>query len=551
MMNRHAFVRNGLAASALLALVSCSRPETVEVRQEAESEAEAHVGGIMKFYIGNPVAIDPYNVQESSGHQVVWALFDSLVGYDWQARKLVGKAAETWETNDDSTVHTFYLRPDATFHNGEAVTAESFKRAWERICDPTMKPRSAISYHLDPVMGAAQMAVGSATSLSGVEAVDDLTLKVTLVHPMTDFPYVCAHPALAPVPQAALDDPQRFFVAPIGNGPFKMDGEWVPDQSIRVTRFEDYVDSPAHLDGVHFVFLERPETAFTEFTEGHMDFAPVARGRIGELKLHYGLSEDGYTATPGQQVLTGTKCSVYYLAVNCEDAVMCDVDVRRAISLAIDRQRICDNFFDGTYLPADRIVPISVDGDVNGAWEYSRYDMDEAKSLLDKAYPAADDGKRGLRLSLLFDSGGGHKGILNYVSEDLEKVGIEIELSSFEYEAFLDAAKSRHCQLVRFGWVADYPTMDNFLYPLFFSTSADNHSNYAVDAVDEALLEARGTVDEVDRRLAYREASKRIGEDMPVIPLMFQSHNHVVSERVARLYYDPQGVAHFADAEMV
>ena len=547
-MNRRVFVKGGLVASALATLAGCARTMTVEVQQK--EDAEPRIGGKMKFYIGNPVAIDPYNAQESSGYQVVRALFDCLVGYDWQARKLVGKAAEAWETNDDATVHTFHLKPDATFHNGEAVTAASFKRAWERICDPAMKPRSAISYHLDPVQGAAQMADGSATSLSGVEAVDELTLRVTLVHPMADFAYVCAHPALAPVPQAALDDPQRFLVAPIGNGPFQMDGEWMADQGIRVTRFEDYEGSPAHLDGVDFVVLERPGTAFTEFTEGHVDFTPIARGRIGELKSHYGLSKDGYTATPGQQVLTGSKCSVYYLAVNCNDKIMRDVVVRRAISLAIDRQRICDSFFDGTYLPADRIIPLSIDGDVNGVWEYSRYDVDEAKSLLDKAYPAADDGKRGLKLSLLFNSGGGHEDIMNYVAEDLEKVGIEVEPSSFEYEAFLEAAKSDRCQLVRFGWVADYPTMDNFLYPLFFSTSADNHSNYAVDEVDEALLAARGIVDGVDRRLAYRDVSKRIGEDMPVIPLMFLSHNHVVSNRVARLYYDPQGDAHFADAEM-
>ncbi len=548
MISRRNLVCGGFTATVISTLMACT-PQTEDVISEGQDDTPRS-GGTLRFYINNPISIDPYTVQESSGYQVAISLFDTLVEYDWETKKLVGKAAESWEANDDATEFVFRLVEGATFHNGEPVTAMSFKRAWERICNPTMRPVSAIAYHLKPVLGCIQMLDGSATELSGVETPDDLTLRVTLAHPMADFPFICAHPALAPVPEAALDNPQGFTMAPIGNGPFQMDGEWVPSQHIRLRRYEDYHGAQPTLDGVDFVILPNPAQAFSEFEEGHVDFVPIAAGRFGELSLNYGLAEDGYTVTPGQQVLTGPECSAYYLAVNCKDKVMQDVDVRRAISLAIDRQRICDTIFGGTYLPADRIIPPSIDDDSSSGWEYCRYDLETAQALLDNAHPKRNDGMRDLQLGLLFNSGGGHEDIMAFVAEDLQKIGIEVRQSSIEWEAFLDAAKSGHYQLIRYGCVADYPTIDNFLYPLFFSTSTDNLSNYDNPDVDAALLSARGVVDEDGRAKAYLEVSKRIGDDLPVIPILFASHNHVGSSRVSRLFFDPQERAHFVDVEL-
>jgi peptide/nickel transport system substrate-binding protein/oligopeptide transport system substrate-binding protein len=245
MMGRRTFVAGSLAASALAALAGCGK-------KDAGAGAGDAAGGTMKFYINDPVAIDPYNTQESEGTQVEHILFDALTDYDWDKGEIVGKAATSWDVNDDATEFTFHLVEGATFHNGDPVDAASFKRGWERICDPTMTTPSEIRYHLDPVVGALEMAAGEATELTGVEAVDDLTLKVTLTAPMADFPYICAHPALAPVPQAALDDPESFLTAPIGNGPFMMDGAWVSDQYISLKRYDGYYGEPAKIDGVYF-----------------------------------------------------------------------------------------------------------------------------------------------------------------------------------------------------------------------------------------------------------------------------------------------------------
>lgn len=549
-MKRRTFVEGSLAASALAALAACGKKDEGGSSSEGSGTDAAVGANVIKYYINNPVAIDPYNTQESEGTQVEHILFDALTDYDWESEEIVAKAAESWEANDDATEFTFHLVEGATFHNGDPVDAASFKRGWERICDPSMTTPSEIAYHLDPVKGAKEMQAGEAKELEGVEVVDDYTLKITLTDPVADFPYICSHPALAPVPQAALDDPEGFLVAPIGNGPFMMDGKWVADQYISLVKYPDYYGEPAKVDGVYFSIQKDPDTAFREFEAGNIDFCSIPTGRISEISDKYGVSEDGYTVTPGAQTLTGDETSVYYLLLNCEDEVMKDPDVRNALSLAVNRQNICDTVFDGTRVPADCMFPRAIDNDEGDAWENSHYDLEAAAALLDKNYPADADGKRDIKITLSYNSDGDHGDIMTIIQGDLEKIGIEVEQDSMEWAAYLDALGDGNYQVGRLGWLADYPTMDNFLYPNFLSTSDNNYSKYNNEDVDNGLVEARQIIDDEERKAAYREINAMIGADMPVVPVMFYSHNHVGSDRLASFFFDAMGKGDFANAEL-
>ncbi|MDO4798606.1 MAG: ABC transporter substrate-binding protein [Coriobacteriales bacterium] len=548
-MNRRSFLQGGLAASALAALAGCKKSDDA-AQGGGDATAAAAGGNVLKFYISNPVAIDPYNTQETQGTQVEHMLFDTLCGFDWDKKEVVPKAAEKWEVNDDATEFTFHLVQGAKFHNGDPVDAASFKRGWERICDSTMPEPSVIAYHLDPVKGAKEMSEGKATELSGVEVVDENTLKVTLNAPMADFPYVCAHPALAPVPQAALDDPSAFLTAPIGNGPFKMDGSWVADQYINLVRNDDYYGEKAKIDGIYFSIQKDPETAFREFEAGNIDFVDIPTGRMAEIGEKYGLADDGYTVTPGKQALTGPEAGVYYLLLNQNDETLKDPVVRKAISLAINRQNIIDTLFEGTRVAADCIFPRVIDDDASNVWEFCHYDKDAAIKLLDEKYPADSKGKRGIKVSLSYNSDGGHGDLMSIVQGDLEAVGIEVTQDSLEWAAYLKAMGDGTYQVARLGWNADYPTMDNFLYPIFLSTSENNYSKYNNPAVDEALQQARQITDEEKRKQAYRQINKLVGADMPVVPIMFYSHMQVGSDKLKSFYYDPQTKGEFAKAEM-
>lgn len=542
-MTRRTFAKGSLAASALAALAACGK--NTAATAGGGSDAGAAAGNVFNFYINDPVAIDAYNLQESEGTQVGYELFDALLDYDYEQGKVVPKACESFEPNEDASEWTFHLVKGAKFHNGDPVDAESFKRGWKRLLDPNMTTPGEIGYHLDPVVGAKEYAAGEADDVEGITCPDENTLVVKLTAPMADFAYVCCHPALAPVPQAALDDPDSFLLAPIGNGPFKMDGKWESGQYIDLVKFDDYYGEAPKIDAIHYSIQKDPNTAFNEFKAGNIDFTSIPTGKYKETADEYGEAEDGYTVTPGKQVLKGAESSVYYLAVNLDDPVMQDVNLRRAISLAINRQNICDTLFESTRQPATGMFPPAIDDDEEDIWEYSKYDPDQAKKILDENYP---DG--GIEVTLNYNSGGDHENIMTSIQADLEAVGIKVKQSSQEWAAYLDSLTNGQFQLGRLGWIADYPTMDNFMYPNFFSTADNNYSHYKNDEVDQKILAARQITDDEERKAAYREITHLIGEDMPVIPIMFYAHDHVGSERIKNLFYDAQGKAHLYDCEL-
>lgn len=535
MMGRRTFVKGSLAASALAALAACKKTN--------DAAGGASDGGTMKFYISDPKAIDPYNTQESEGTQVEQILFDALTRYDWDKEEIVPFAADSWEINDDATVFTFKLHEGAKFHNGDDVDAAAFKRGWERIANPKMEPPSEIAYHLSPIKGYEEMQAGKATELEGVKA-DGNTLTVTLTAPMADFIYVVAHPALAPVPEAALKDPKSFLTAPIGNGPFKMDGKWESGQYIKVVRNEDYYGTKPKLAGVEFSIQKDPDTAYREFEAGNMDFAQVPTGKVKNAIEAYGKSEDGYTSTPKKQVLLGAEASVYYLVLNMEDKTLQNQALRQAMCMAINRQNIVDTLYEGARVPATGVFPPIIDSDEGNAWEYCKFDRDAAKKLID------DNNLAGTTITLSYNSGGGHEDLMSTIQADWEAIGLKVKQSSQEWAAYLDTMSAGNFQVARMGWINDYPTLDNSLYPNFFSTAENNYSKYNNPEVDKGLLAARQIVDEDERRAAYRKINQLIAKDIPVIPIVFYAHNYVFSDKVAKAYLDPQHHVDFVNAEM-
>ena len=497
---------------------------------EEEPESDVQKGGTMKFRLGDIAFIDPINLQESEGTQVGSVVFDSLTAFDPLTGELLPAAAESWEPNDDATVWTFNLVQGAKFHNGREVTAKDFKYAWERICNPDNG--SEIAYHLEPVKGYQAMQDKTATELEGVKVVDDYTLEVTLEYGWADFEFVVGHPAFAPVPQEEVEkDVEAFGLMPIGNGPFKMVEPWVADQYIKVEKFADYYGDEPNIDAIDFVIISDADTAWLEFQAGNLDFTDIPVGQIESSVAEYGEAPDGYTINPGEQVVLGAESATYYYLINNTIEPFKDnVKLRQALNMAIDRQEICDKVYEGVRVPATGMVPPGIPGFVEDQWPGVTYDVEGAKAMLAEAgFP---NGEGLPTITLDYNTGSNHDQPALLVQEDLKAIGINTELRGTEWAAYLDKLDAKDYQIGRLGWIADYPIMDNFLYPLFQSEAANNSSGFNDPAVDAALQEARSTTD-VDERLAkYAEIERTIGETYPVIPLAFYRHAQVGSDRV-------------------
>ena len=546
-MGRRAFIGGTLAASSLAVLAGCGKKG---------GGSDAKGGTVLTYGLNNPVCIDPYNVQEDQGTTVEFQLFDTLMQYDYEKEELLPLACEGFDYDEAANTYTFHLIEGAKFHNGDPVTAEDFKRGWTRLVSPKSQIQvaygpSQIAYHLSQVKGYKELAEGSTEDFVGLTCPDDNTFVVELSAKYSDFPYVCSHPALAPVPKCGEDDAKNFYKAPVGNGPYmiKPDTKWEDGQSIDLVRFDDYYGDKAKIDAIHFSILKNIETAYKEFQAGNLDVSDVPTAQIDAAKKDRGEGE--YEMGDGKHLLLGAEPSTYYLAMNTRKAPFDNADFRKGLCCAINREAICKSIFKGTRVPADGIVPPGIDGYTEGAWDCCQYDVDKANEYLDKVAPMKD-GKRGLKFTLSYNQDGGHKEIMESVIGDLEKVGIEVTSDTPEWSTLLAKYDALDYECGRLGWVADYPIMDNFLYPLFHSDSigGDNKSCYSNPEFDKGLAEARATADDAERVKKMQALDKMVADFCPVIPLLFYTHTLAGSDRIKSLYIDPQKKARLASAEL-
>ena len=555
-LTRRSFIAGTLATGALLAMASGSAALAEDGGASAGATAQPYdsdtngavQGGTLNWYLTNPVAIEPFGAEENQGVEVIYNLFDTLTTYNWEKGELVPLACESYEPNEDATQFTFHLRKEAKWHNGNPVTSKDFKYAWERLCRHDFKPApSTLGYKLTNIKGAEEMMTGQGDELD-IECPDDYTLVVNLKAPFAEFDAAVADMATAPVPAGCTDteeDFQKFRVAPIGNGPFQMDGQWEDGQYIKIKPFADYWGDKPFLEGVNFQIFKDDQTAWTEFQAGNLDFTSIPSGTFTLAQQSYGLAEkDGYVANPGKQTFLGEETSIYYLLVNNEDDVMSNKDVRIAVSYAINRKAICDSVLQGTKSPASNMIAPGVPGAEEGAWDHCPAEGDKAKAAeyFDKAgYPADASGKRNLSLTLSTNSGSANESIMTMIQADLQACGVDASIDVQEWAAYIDAVQGGTYQMGRLGWTIQVPTPYLVLQPLFYTGSGDNNSSYSNPDFDAAIDKACSVTDAEERVEAFKEANKIAAEDFPVIPMFYYLHTYVASARVNNLFFNPSG----------
>lgn len=600
--NRRRIADAGFALAVMLVAAACI---TVEDPQEfpdpspAESstdDADSRAGGTLRVGLAvDPVSIDPRFVVDDEGELIVDALFDPLVRLD-ERLGVVPAAAERWEIDDGGRTFTFELR-EATFHDGTPVTAEDFRRSFDRIADGTADPRSFLGYLLEGVEGA-DAAQERGEPLAGVEVVDDRTLVIRLSEPDPGFVETLSDPSLVPVPAEADEDQATFATAPIGNGPFAMAGAREPNTFVRLTRFEEHHE-PALLDEVLLTIYPEDrdrERQWEDLQDGQLQVAEVPPERREDAEELFGRSPDGYR---GPGLLDGITSTVYLYGFDTTQPPFDDPRVRRAISLAIDREALADEVMLGTREAATSIVPPPLLGARPGSCADCRHDPEAAAALLDEvrqdaaspdesagaaedqsgggdaagdveptaesgtvAVPADDtdptepddqsdaDGEPGPgdevleRLTLTHNRGVTHAAIAERMATDIEDaLGIEVDFQARDLQDLVRDVRSGEIPVFRLGWDTNEPHPGAYLHPLFHSSQVgmDNLMQYADPDVDALLDEARATEDPQQRLTTYGTAERRVLADMPALPLLWYRHTTVVAPEVQDLVYSPFG----------
>jgi oligopeptide transport system substrate-binding protein len=546
MRNKAAWLRAaaGLAAATLV-LTACSQKENTGSSSNSGGDKpssgweetpvpeikEGKVGGTFRLAITEPTAIDPYNAQESEGILVTKYLFTGLTTLDPDGKTEPG-VAEKWESNDDCSEWTFHLKKGTKFHNGEEVTSQSFKTGWERVA--AKASASEVSYHLAGIKGYDEMQAGSAKEMSGLDASDPATLKVTLSEPNCEFDLRTFHTVFSPVPKSAgsPNTNKAFVDAPIGNGPFMMDGKWEHDRGIKLKRFADYgAGKAAYIENVEITIAANgADDEYAGFQNGTFDWARMPTPVLSQARSTY---------LPKNQWITRNTNGINYLLPMLTKKPLDSVDARKAISMAINRDEIINSIFQGSQTPATSFVPpVIKDAFQEGVCTACKFDLDEAKSLAKKAGLTP-----GTELKMQFNTDAGHDEWMAAVKDQLEtNLGLKIDMTSVPFADMLDNEQQpTSTGLYRAAWGADYNTAENFLTPLLSTgaigtddpskpTTGDNRGRYSNKEFDDLLKEAKSNKDAAARNKLYQQAEKiAIGDDLAEIPLWNRTQHRLAN----------------------
>ncbi|MEZ5125631.1 MAG: ABC transporter substrate-binding protein [Thermoleophilia bacterium] len=499
-------------------------------------------GGTYNYALSaNPVSIEPLNAQETEGMQVAHQVFQGLAKYqmnDDGEMVAVPDIAEKWETTDSQT-WTFTLKHGVMFQApvSREVTAQDFVDSWNRVTDPANQ--SYVSYILAPIEGCDDggYQVDTKAGLTGVKAIDDYTLEVKLRYPFAEFPQTLGHTVAAATPVEYIEEvgAKEYARKPVGTGPYMVES-WKNNQSVELVKNPDYWDTEnaGWVDSIHMPIILERSTSWLEFQKGTIDYTTVPPGQVAAAEANPKVKSGEWSATRWPSL------AIYFIGMNMTDPVLGEnLELRKALTMSADAQNVINIVNEGVSIPATGFVPEGVPGYVADQSPYS-YNPDEAKSIVDGLGDVPT-------LEYWYNTDEAHQKIAEVLQAGWKTAGIDVKLNNFEWGAFLDKLskgnKDSGSQLFRMGWIADYPSMDNFLYPLFQSDQArtGSYTFYSNAEVDDLLIQARSAVDDETRHDLYAQAEKLILTDAPAIPLYYYRDFRVTNNRIGGFVHNPMG----------
>ncbi len=527
-----------------------SSNEAEENNEADAAPAETATGEkILSVQVGpDPETIDPALNSAVDGSNMLLHSFECLLAVD-QDGKLIPGQAESWETSEDGLTWTFHLREGLKWSDGSDLTAKDFEYSWKRVCDPMVAAPYAETV-LGMVEGFSSAVEGNLDDLQ-VVATDDKTLTVTLSAPCSYFGSLAAFATLSPVQQATVEangDSWATAVATyISNGPFYV-SEWVPGSHILMSKNTNYWNADAiKLDGIKWNLIEDANASYSAYQTGEVLF-------IKDVP-----TEEIPSLTGSSDFFVDPIIGTYYLSLNTQREPFTDANVRKALSLAIDRDYVANTLMQGTYSPAYNFMGpgwIDTDGSqfmdkANGGQLYISEDYEanlaEAKQLLaDAGYP---DGEGLPAITYSTNDAGYHKVVAEYLQQAWAEIGVELSVDIVEWASFTPMRRNGDYDASRNGWVGDYSDPSNML-DLLYSTNGNNDGKFNNADYDAAMDISRTTLDAAERSEALHKAEDILMNEAGCIPVAYYNDFWLQSEKITGSWHSPYGYWYFMYADI-
>ncbi|GAA2110688.1 ABC transporter substrate-binding protein [Microlunatus panaciterrae] len=506
------------AAFASLALVATACGGGGTAPQTGQSAGST--GGEITIRGCTPkVALIPGNTSETCGGNVIDAMTSKLVHYDPETAAPTNDIAESIETSDNQSF-TVKLKKGYKFQDGTEVKAKNFVDAWNYTAyGPNGQ---AGSYFYAPFEGFGDVQCldpdckgkPKVKEMTGLKVVDDYTFTIKTTEPVSNLPVRLGYSAFSPLPDSFFKDPKAFEDKPIGAGPYKLDSKSTTEMVL--SKFADYSGAfKPSVDKVTFRIYADTNAAYADVVANNLDFTDqippdqlVGEAYKSDLPDRNAVKESG---------------RLTWITFSPNDPQLKDnVALRKAISRAIDRKLIADKIFNGTVVPATGWVSPVVDGYKEGACGDScTFDAAAAK----KAFDAAGGYKGTLTMTYNAD-GAGNKEYSEAVCNSIKNaLGIKcvaqatVDFATFQKKIDDNTMKG----IFRSGWQMDYPSIENFLTPIYAKGADSNWSKYNSPTFAKLLTQAAAAKTPDEANSLYQQAEAQLGKDFPTAPLWYPS----------------------------
>lgn len=530
-----------LAATVLAACTTSASQSPLPGGSAGSASASSGSGeptGTLSVAFQSDIAtLDP-----AQGYDVVsWPaerlLFETLVGYDDKANLVPVLAAAMPQVSADGLTYTFSLRTDVSFVKPDGsvagtMTADDVVASLNRLYNPNLKPTPspiATSFYAI-VAGADDVTSGTATTVSGIQKLDDHTVSITITQPDQTFLNALAMPFGSIMPADAPSDADAITAAPVGTGPFTLQS-YEPGQRATFVRNEHYWNPAGqHVATIDFRVGVEATSALQQAEAGALDIMadnPPA-GAVSQIMADPSLANRRFR-TP----LVATE----FLSLDTSgDSPLSNVQVRQAISYAIDKQNASAIAHLGQ--PAACILPPAMPG-YDPACDPYPYDPGKAQQLLQQAGYGS-----GFATTLYTDTNDPDPAVAEAIQQDLAKIGITVTLKPQSFDALLGTITQIHqAPMVLIGWIGDFPDPSDFYDPtLSCATDVDGNFNlawYCNQAIDDRAAAAKQEQDRGARIAAYRQLFDDLMLDAPWVPLYYVEQLTVVSDRVQGFFHHP------------
>lgn len=521
---------------------------------------------------GDIPTLDPALGTDTSSIQIIWETHLGLARQDEVTNEVQPGIAESWDISEDGKVYTFHIRPDIYWvkYNGtevvqvldcegnpRTVKAQDFYYGILRTLAPATA--SQYAYVLGfALAGAADYnnGVTDDPATVGVKVIDDLTLEMTFIDAAAYNAAIAGMWVAAAQPQWLIEGDDcteargdRWTETGFHQsyGPYAMK-EWIHDSEITLIKnpFWVGIDSTPEpkIEEVTWVMLDA-EPAFAEYEAGNLDAAAVPSTQLDRVKTDPTLS--------AELVVAPDLCSYYY-GFNTQAPVVDDVRVRRALSMAVDRQSLIDNVLKGGQVPAQWFSRPGLAGAPTLESHPDlgvKFNKEEANKVLDEYLAEKGITRADLDLTLMFNTSSGHQKIAEAIQAMWkDNLGVDVKLVNQEWKVYLETVKSADTpQIWRMGWCPDYADANNFIREVFSLNGSSNPAdpadptkpiggiNWLNEDFEAKVREAARELDPVKRVELYAEAEQMlVWEGAAIIPIYWYSRNTTTKPYVTRTF---------------